>query len=288
MDKKRLQPGKRARKPESGRRSAGFLWTKSIFLAVAGITALILAFGSAGDPAAKTAQEIGARRLFFEVVNDYPHDPHAFLQGLLWHEGCLYESTGLYGQSTLRRVDLATGRILQSIRLPSDLFGEGLALVGQHLIQLTWDSKLGFVYDRGSFALVRRFTYETEGWGLTYDGKMLIMSDGSSVLTYLDPVTFSPVRKLAVTMNGRPVENLNELEFIEGRIWANAWQTDLILCIDPGTGHVNSYLNLRGILPEKMRTGSEDVLNGIAYDARQKRIFVSGKLWPRIFEIRVK
>jgi hypothetical protein len=135
---------------------------------------------------------------------------------------------------------------------------------------------------------VRRFTYETEGWGLTYDGKMLIMSDGSSDLTYLDPVTFSPVRKLAVTMNGRPVENLNELEFIEGTIWSNVWQTDLILCIDPGTGHANSYLNLRGILPDKMRTGSEDVLNGIAYDARQKRIFVSGKLCARILEIAVK
>ncbi len=224
----------------------------------------------------------------FEVINIYPHDPNAFTQGLLWHEGYLYESTGLYDQSTLRRVDLPTGKILQSIRLPSELFGEGLAAVGERLVQLTWESKLGFVYNLDSFALLRRFTYDTEGWGLTYDGKMLILSDGSSNLTYLDPVTFSPVRKLAVTMNGRPIGNLNELEFIEGKIWSNVWQTDSILCIDPGTGHVNSYLNLRGLLPDKMRTGREDVLNGIAYDARMKRIFVTGKLWPRIFEIRIR
>jgi glutaminyl-peptide cyclotransferase len=237
---------------------------------------------------AENEEKPGARRLGFEIVNSYPHDPNAFLQGLVWHEGRLYESTGLYGQSTLRRVDLATGKILKSINLPPELFGEGLAAVGDRLIQLTWKSKLGLVYDRESFSLLRRFTYDTEGWGLAYDGKLLVMSDGSNKLTYLDPVTFLPVRKLAVTMNGRPVDNLNELEFIEGMIWANVWQTNLILSIDPGTGHVISYLDLSGILTDKMRTGKEDVLNGIAYDARQKRIFVSGKLWPRIFEIRVK
>ena len=178
--------------------------------------------------------------------------------------------------------------MLQTISLPPELFGEGLALVGDHLIQLTWKSKAGFVYDRGSFELLRRFTYDTEGWGLTYDGKMLILSDGSSELVFLDPDTFAPLRRLPVTMNGSPVRNLNELEFIEGEIWANVWQTDLIMCIDPRTGRVNSYLNLKGILSEKMRTGGEDVLNGIAYDALHKRIFVSGKLWPRIFEIRVR
>ncbi len=257
-----------------------------ILFALAGILVSV-AFGSA-DPAGENPQQSAARRLDFEVVNDYPHDPNAFLQGLLWHNGFLYESTGLYGHSTLRRVDLPTGKVLQSINLPSNLFGEGLARVGDRLIQLTWTSKLGLVYDLQSFVLLRRFSYQTEGWGLTYDGKMLIMSDGSSELTYLDPVTFSPVRRLAVTMNGHSVDNLNELEFIEGMIWSNVWQTDFILCIDPGTGHVNSYLDLKGILPDKMRTGREDVLNGIAYDAQKKRIFVSGKLWPRIFEIRVK
>jgi glutamine cyclotransferase len=188
----------------------------------------------------------------------------------------------------LRRVDLTTGKILKSISLPSDLFGEGLAAVGERLIQLTWKSRLGLVYDIDTFSLVRHFTYQTEGWGLTFDGKMLILSDGSSDLTFLDPVTFIPVRKLGVTMNGRPIDNINELEFIDGTIWANVWQTNLILCINPGTGHANSYLDLKGILPDKILTGREDVLNGIAYDARQKRIFVSGKLWPRLFEIRVK
>ncbi len=270
------------------KRSTGFVRLASIILIMAGIVAWALALEGAKNPAAKTGEETSARRLDFEVVKDYPHDPGAFLQGLVWYERCLYESTGLYGQSTLRRVDLPTGRILKSISLSSELFGEGLAVVGDRLIQLTWKSKLGFVYDRESFALLRRFTYDTEGWGLTCDGKMLIMSDGSSNLTYVDPVTFSPVRKLAVTMNGHPVDNLNELEFIEGSIWSNVWQTNLILCIDPGTGRANSYLDLRGILPDKMRTGREDVLNGIAYEAREKRIFVSGKLWPRIFEIRVK
>lgn len=249
---------------------------------------LLVAAARARNPAALIPPESGARLLQYEVVHDYPHDSNAFLQGLLWSDGFLYESTGLQGQSTLRRVDLQTGKILQSIRLPADLFGEGLALVGEHLVQLTWISKLGLVYDRSSFTLERRFSYNTEGWGLTYDGKMLIMSDGTSSLTYLDPVTYSPVRKLSVTMNGRPLDNLNELEFIEGVIWANVWMTDLIVCIDPGTGRVGSYLNLGGILPDRMRTGKEDVLNGIAYDARQKRIFVSGKLWPRLFEIRVK
>jgi glutaminyl-peptide cyclotransferase len=288
MTKSKVPPRKTACKTDIWKRSTGFRWSASILLVVAGIVALILAFGSGRNPAAETAPESGARRLDFEVVNNYPHDPNAFLQGLLWHEGCLYESTGLYGQSTLRRVDFPTGKILKSISLPSELFGEGLAMVGDRLIQLTWKSKIGFVYDRDTFMLVRRFTYETEGWGLTYDGKMLIMSDGSSYLTYLDPSTFSPVRKMAVTMNGRPIDNLNELECIEGTIWSNVWQTNRILCIDPRTGHVNSYLDLTGILPDKMRTGREDVLNGIAYDARQKRIFVSGKLWPRIFEIRIK
>jgi glutaminyl-peptide cyclotransferase len=233
-------------------------------------------------------QQNGARRLEYVVANEYPHDPGAFLQGLLWHNGFLYESTGVYGRSTLRQVDLTTGKVLKSVRLSSNLFGEGLAAVDSRLVQLTWTTKLGFVYDLNTFALMRRFTYDTEGWGITYDGKMLVMSDGSSNLTYLDPVTFSPVRKLPVTMNGRPVDNLNELEFIEGTIWANVWQTDLILCIDPATGRANFYLDLKGVLPAGRRTGGEDVLNGIAYDAQKKRIFVSGKLWPRLFEIQVK
>jgi glutaminyl-peptide cyclotransferase len=258
-----------------------------LFVLIA-IATRVLVLGSEKNLAARAEQGNSARRLDYEVVSFYPHDPDAFLQGLVWHEGSLYESTGLYGHSTLRRVDLSTGKVLKSISLPRDLFGEGLAIVGKRMIQLTWTSKVGLVYDLESFKLLRRFTYKTEGWGLAYDGKMLIMSDGSSSLTYLDPVTFAPMRKLAVTMNGHPADNLNELEFIEGMIWSNVWQTDMILCIDPVTGRVKSYLNLKGILPDNMRTGKEDVLNGIAYDAQKKRIFISGKLWPHLFEIRAK
>ncbi len=287
MAEKKVRTGMSADRIESGK-LLRLMGSRSILLIMAGLASWILTCGYAASPEAQASRENFARRLDYEVIHDYPHDPNAFLQGLLWHAGYLYESTGQYGQSTLRRVDLSTGRVLKSIRLSPELFGEGLALAGRRLVQLTWTSKLGFVYDCDSFALLRRFTYQTEGWGLTCDGKMLIMSDGSSNLTYIDPVTFAPLRKLAVTMNGRPMDSLNELEFIEGAIWANVWQTNLILCIDPGTGRANTYLDLTGILPDKMRTGREDVLNGIAYDARKKRIFVSGKLWPRLFEIRVK
>jgi glutaminyl-peptide cyclotransferase len=229
-----------------------------------------------------------ARQASYEVVNSYPHDPTSFTQGLLWQNGGFYESTGLYGQSKLRRLEFPSGRVLKESGLQTDLFGEGLALVDSRLIQLTWKSHRGFVYDLDSFRLLQEFTYDTEGWGLTHDGKNLILSDGSSELLYLDPQTFKPVKKLAVTMNGRPVTELNELEFIEGEIWANVWQTDLILRIDPSTGRVTSFLDLKGILAPSDRTGREDVLNGIAYDSEHKRIFVTGKLWPRIFEIRMK
>lgn len=243
---------------------------------------------AATTAASKPALAETARQLSYEVVNSYPHDPDAYLQGLVWYDNGFYESTGLYGHSTLRRVEFPSGKVVKSINLDPSLFGEGLALVGDHLIQLTWQAHRGFVYDRESFKLVREFTYDTEGWGLAYDGKNLILSDGSSTLTYLDPQTYQPLRKLQVTMNGRPITELNELEFIDGQIWSNVWQTDLILLIDPATGQVRSFLNLKGIRPASERKGSEDVLNGIAYDSEHKRIFVSGKLWPRLFEIKVK
>jgi glutamine cyclotransferase len=224
----------------------------------------------------------------FEVVASYPHDPKAFLQGLVWHDGGFYESTGHYGQSTLRRVEFPSGKVLRQVALDRQYFGEGLALVGDKLVQLTWQTHRGFVYDRDSFRLIREFSYSNEGWGLAWDGTNLIMSDGSDTLTYLDPTNYEPVKRLRVTLNSRPARQLNELEFIEGEIWANVWQTDTILRIDPATGRVSSTLDLRGLLKPDMRTGSEDVLNGIAYDAASKRIFVSGKFWPRVFEIRLK
>lgn len=261
--------------------------------AVIFLIVLLLRAGPANQPNAisnannQSTSDARAQQVSYEVVSSYPHDPTSFTQGLVWHEGTLYESTGLKGESKLRRLEFPSGRVLKEISLASEFFGEGLALVDSRLIQLTWQSHKGFVYDLNSFRQLQEFAYDTEGWGLTYDGKNLILSDGSSDLFYLDPQTLKRVRKLAVTMNGKPISELNELEFIEGEIWANVWQTDLIVRIDPSTGHVASFLNLKGILAPSDKTGREDVLNGIAYDPEQKRIFITGKLWPRIFEIRV-
>jgi glutamine cyclotransferase len=288
LSKRGAHQKKSACKEKRKKRSFAYPLAVGLIVFVAAVVVLLMAFRGLQNPAADVGQEPRARQLDYEVVSSYPHDPTAFLQGLVWYEGGFYESTGLNGQSTLRRVEFPSGKILKSINLSPELFGEGVALIDNRLVQLTWKSLRGFVYDRDSLALLREFKYQTEGWGITYDGRHLIMSDGSSDLTYLDSSSFAPVRKLSVVMNGRPVENLNELEFIEGEIWSNVWQTDLILRINPGTGQVFSFLNLRGILPAGMRTGREDVLNGIAYDAQKKRIFVSGKLWPRIFEIRIK
>ena len=178
--------------------------------------------------------------------------------------------------------------MLKENKLDRELFAEGLALADTRLIQLTWQSHRGFVYDKDSFRLLQEFKYDTEGWGLAFDGKNLILSDGSSDLFYLDPQTFKPARTLPVRMNGQPVPDLNELEFIDGEIWANVWQTDLILRINPATGQVTSFLNLKGILAPSDRKGTEAVLNGIAFDPQQRRIFITGKLWPRIFEIKLK
>lgn len=228
------------------------------------------------------AQEVG-----YEVVNKFPHDPQAFLQGLVWHNG-FFESTGQLGRSSLRRVEPTTGKVLQQVNLDSQLFGEGLAMVDNRLIQLTWQSHRGFVYDRDSFKLLGEFHYDTEGWGLTYDGKSLVLSDGTDVLTFIDPTSFKVTRKVSVKFNGTALQDLNELEFINGEIWANVWHTDRIVRIDPTSGQVKSYLNLAGILPDEEKSDPEAVLNGIAYDAQGKRIYVGGKLWPRIFEIRLK
>lgn len=230
-----------------------------------------------------------AQRVSYEIVASHPHDPGAFLQGLVWHAGGFYESTGQYGASSLRRVEFPSGKVTKQVKLNSNLFGEGLALAGERLVQLTWTTKRGFVYDRETFNVIKEFTYQNEGWGLTYDGKDLIMSDGSDRLTYLDAETYQPKRVLKVTRDGRPVQQLNELEFIEGEVWANVWHQDVILRIDPATGQVTKFLDLRGIINrEKLGGNPEAVLNGIAYDADARRIFVSGKLWPLIFEIRVK
>jgi len=219
------------------------------------------------------------------VVNIYPHDRTAFTEGLVFQDGVLYESTGLNGQSTLRRVELETGRVLQRYDLPARFFGEGMALYGHRIIQLTWQSHVGFVYDRDSFELQRTFTYPTEGWGLTHDGQRLIMSDGTAILHFLNPETFEEVGQIEVQDNGRPVLWLNELEYIAGEIYANVWQTDLIARIDPHSGRVTGWIDLTGLLGPEDYAQPVDVLNGIAYDAERDRLFVTGKWWPKLFEI---
>ena len=259
----------------------------------AGLAAFVLAVALSGE-AASPAPPIPAdpsiapaRQLRWEVVGSYPHDPGAFLQGLLWHEGGFFESTGLLRQSTLRRVEWPSGRVVRRVDLPPDVFGEGLARVGNRLIQLTWRSGRAFVYDLTTLRLLQEFRYEGEGWGLAFDGTSLVQSDGSDVLTYRDPQRFTPVRRLAVTWNGRPLQHLNELEVIDGEVWANVWYTDYIVQIDPTSGRVSSFLDLTGLLSPGQRH-RDAVLNGIAYDPATRRVFVSGKLWPSIFVIRVR
>lgn len=223
----------------------------------------------------------------YRVVQAYPHDPQAFTQGLIYLDGHLYESTGLNGQSSLREEDLQTGQVIREVNVPSRYFAEGLTNWGSTLIQLTWKAHVAFVYDRATFQLLKTFHYPWEGWGLTQDGKHLILSDGSDTLHFLDPNTFQQVRSVRVTADGHPVDQLNELEYIHGEIYANVWMTDKIARISPQTGKVLAWINLSGLLPSIEVRGRDAVLNGIAYDSTHNRLFVTGKLWPRLFQIQV-
>ncbi|HUO15752.1 MAG TPA: glutaminyl-peptide cyclotransferase [Verrucomicrobiae bacterium] len=224
----------------------------------------------------------------YQVVNVYPHDPHAFTQGLIYVDGHLYESTGEYGTSSLRMEDLQTGKVLQRHDLPAEYFGEGLTDWGSTLIQLTWKAHKAFVYDRFSFTVLRTFEFAGEGWGLTHDDTQLILSNGSSTLQFLDPKTFRVTRRLKVTdENGRAVDSLNELEYIRGEIYANIWHRDEIARISPRTGKVVGWIDLSGIIDKRELASPEAVLNGIAYDKAGDRLFVTGKLWPKLFEIKV-
>jgi len=225
----------------------------------------------------------------YEVVEAYPHDPEAFTQGLVWHDGRLYESTGLYGRSSLREVDLEKGEILRMVELDADFFGEGLAILGDKIYQLTWREKKGFIYHLDSLELIGEFTYDTEGWGITTDGRQLIMSDGSHILYFLDPDTLQVVRKLEVRDGGVRVSRLNELEYVNGEIYANVWLSDYVAAIDPDTGRVKGWVDFSGLLDGELAEEYQvDVLNGIAYDAENERLFVTGKLWPALYEVRVK
>jgi len=224
----------------------------------------------------------------FEIVHTYPHDATAFTQGLIYVDGHLYESTGLNGRSSLRMVDLGTGNVLQKHDLPAEYFGEGLTDWGSTLIQLTWTSHRAFVYDRFSFSPQRTFAFAGEGWGLTHDQTQLIMSDGSSYLRFLDPKTFRETRRVQVVDDsGHGLENLNELEYIRGQIYANVWQTDDIVRISPRTGKILGRIDLGGVIDKRELHGEGAVLNGIAYDSAHDRIFVTGKLWPKLFEIKI-
>ncbi len=223
----------------------------------------------------------------YKTVNTYPHDSEAFTQGLFFEGGVLYESTGRFGHSSLRRTELETGEILQQHRLPSRFFGEGTAVCGDRIIQLTWRSNVGFVYDRDSFDLLRTFRYPGEGWGITYNGDQLIMSDGTSALHFMDPENFRRTGHIRVYDGDAPVTRLNELEYIAGEIYANVWETDRIARIDPRTGRVTGWIELEGLLSLEDRMRGADVLNGIAYDRNKDRLFVTGKLWPKLFEIKL-
>lgn len=218
------------------------------------------------------------------VVARYPHDSNAFTQGLIYKDGYLYESTGRRGQSSLRKVDLTTGRVEEFHSIEPEFFAEGLTEFDGRLIQLTWQRGVGFVYGLSDFVERERFRYSGEGWGLTHDGELLIMSDGTATLRFLDPVDFHVVKNVTVTSNDQPVANLNELEFIDGAVWANIWYDERIARIDPASGEVRGWIDLGGLYPAAQRN-PDAVVNGIAYDESTDRIFVTGKLWPAVFEI---
>ncbi len=224
----------------------------------------------------------------YEVVNTWPHDTTAYTQGLIYRDGMLYESTGLNGQSSLRKVELQTGKVLKKIPVASQYFAEGMTLLNGRIFQLTWQTQKGFIYEPENFRQIGEFNYTGEGWGLTHDGQSLILSDGTNQIRFINPETFKVERAISVVYKGKEVMELNELEYIRGEIYANIWQTDEIIRIDPKTGAVLGVIDLTGLLPGKRANEADDVLNGIAYDEKGQRIFVTGKRWPKLFEIRLK
>jgi glutamine cyclotransferase len=223
----------------------------------------------------------------YRIVNTYPHDREAFTQGLFYYKGVLYEGTGQETGSSLREVEIESGKVLRQHNLEASLFGEGITLFNDRIYQVTWQNRVGFVYDRSTFKLLNKLHYSTEGWGLTTVGNKIVMSDGSNVLYFMDPEMFTVVSSVEVYDNKTMIDSLNELEYINGEIWANIWMTDKIARIDPESGKVNGYIHLDGLLNKSDRRTNTDVLNGIAYDEAGNRIFVTGKLWPKLFEIRL-
>lgn len=252
---------------------------------------------AAVNAAPKTAADI-VPVYTYEIVKSYPHDGQAFTQGLVFRDGILYESTGEYGQSTLRKVELITGKVLQKRDIAEDFFAEGMTVLGDKIYQITWREKTAFIYDVNDLKLLKEMRYQGDGWGLTHDGANLIMSDGTHVIRFINPETFQTVRTVAVLReNGQPLANLNELEYVKGEIWANIWhseETDVlgkpnyIARIDPNSGKIVGWIDLSSISPEDVKRNEENTLNGIAYDEASDRLFVTGKNWKRLFEIKIK
>lgn len=239
-------------------------------------------------PLPNAESELTARTYGFSVVRTLPHDVKAFTQGLVVHKGAFLESTGQNGQSSIRIVDISTGKVRKLEKLDERYFGEGMTVLNGKAYMITWLNQTGFIYDAATLKKLDMFSYAGEGWGLTNDGTNLIMSNGSNVLSVIDPQTFAVVRSISVTQSGSLVSQLNELEWIDGEIWANIWQSDRIVHIDPATGRVTGVVDLTGILPNSSRDNTTDVLNGIAYDSASKSIYVTGKNWPSMFQIKIQ
>lgn len=275
----------------------GVLLAGAVLVLIVAILAFAFLKGAPGpassrrlSPSEMQAKAAGApnvpERLKVKVLSARPHDPGAYTQGLLLANGALFESTGLNGRSSLREVDPKTGKVRRRIEVPQQYFAEGLALADNRLIQLTWQNGVAFVYNPATFQKVEELRYNGEGWGLCYDGKRLVMSDGSDLLLFRDPRTFAPQGQVSVTLAGEPVYQLNELECVNGVIYANVWQTDDILRIDPATGRVTAVIDASGLLSAQEQQQAE-VLNGIAYDPAKKTFLITGKLWPKMFEVEI-
>jgi glutamine cyclotransferase len=253
----------------------------SLVVFVLGLGALAYSQARRTAPPAAVPAQYGYR-----VIHTYPHDPAAFTQGLEYRENSLYEGTGQYGRSSLRKVELETGKVLQQIPIEQKYFGEGITVMNRRIVELTWTTQIGFVYDQGTFRVLRNFNYSGEGWGLANDGEQIYMSDGTADIRVLDPLSLEEKRRFTVHDNTGPIKMLNELEYVRGEVYANVWQTNRIARISPVDGKVIGWIDMTGILPaeDKLRA---DVLNGIAYDQLGDRLFVTGKLWPKLFEIQL-
>jgi glutaminyl-peptide cyclotransferase len=263
-----------------GRMSYPIFWTLLLSVCLIG--------PSCGKRDSTTGTSSAPATAGYEVVNVFPHDSSAYTQGLVFDDGKLLESTGQVGRSSLRRVQLETGDVLQRVSVPPPYFAEGMTLFNGKIYQLTWQDQTGFIYDASSFSKIGEFKYYGEGWGLTHDGESLILSDGTNRLRFIDPATFQVKRMVNVLDHGVPIRELNELEYVNGEIFANVWHEDRIARIEPQTGHVVGWIVLKGLIPKSELSNEEAVLNGIAYDDRNQRLFVTGKLWPKLFEIRIR